>query len=79
MDLVKELYGVPVIISPGMIVGYRQKRVHRKKRINKKYAKLYGRVPLYDLEHIYKLDAQGEEKLVMSKGMFEKLIKEVSK
>ena len=57
-----------IIISPTMILGYKQKRLHHKRRINKKWGKRYGYSPIYDMEHVYVMGNQ----LFMSKGYYEK-------
>lgn len=56
-----------IIISPTMILGYKQKRLHHKRRINKKWRKRYGYSPIYDMEHVYLID----DRLIMSKGYYE--------
>ena len=56
-----------IIISPHMILGYKPKRVHHKRRINKKWQKRYGSIPIYDMEHVYVMGNQ----LFMSKGYYE--------
>ena len=40
----------PEVVSE--VIGYRQARVHRNKRINKKWRKRYGYVPVYDYTKI---------------------------
>ena len=62
-----------VIVSPHLILGYKQRRRHKKWRISKKWAKRYGFEPVYDMEHTYVIGNQ----IIMSQGMFDKLKKEV--
>lgn len=50
-----------------MILGYKQKRLHHKRRINKKWRNRYGYSPIYDMEHVYLID----DRLIMSKGYYE--------
>ena len=61
--------GYQIIISPIMILGYKQKRLHHKRRINKKWEKRYGHSPIYDMEHVY---IYGNY-LIMSQGYYDKL------
>ena len=60
--------GYQIIISPNMILGWKPKRVHHKRRINKKWQKRYGYSPIYDMEHVYVMGNQ----FFMSKGYYEK-------
>lgn len=46
-------FDLNIVVYPYFITGYEQRRTHRKKRINKKWAKIYGDKPIYDAEHIY--------------------------
>lgn len=71
MNDLATLTGVPVIVDPYMITGYKQRRTHKKKRINKKWLKNYGKVPIYDMKHIYHYG----NRVIMSQGMFDKLVK----
>ena len=59
--------GYQIIISPTMILGYKQKRLHHKRRISKKWRKRYGYSPIYDMEHVYLIG----DHLIMSKGYYE--------
>ena len=58
-----------IVISPYFTTGYKQYRTHRKKRINKKWAKIYGYEPVYDAEHTYLID----NKLYMSPAFYKRL------
>ncbi len=64
-----ELLGTPMIITD----CYKQRRKHKKKRINKKYAKKYGYVkrdlPIEDGK-VYKCDG----KLYMTQATYNKLM-----
>ena len=61
--------GIPIIITD----GYKQRRKHKKKRINKKWAKIYGYVkcglPIDDRK-IYKVDG----KLYMNQATYNRLM-----
>ena len=61
--------GYQIIVSPHMILGYKQKRTHHKRRISKKWAKRYGYSPIYDMEHVYLF----ENKIIMSAGYYKML------
>lgn len=61
--------GYQIIISPHMILGWKPKRSHHKRRINKKWAKRYGYSPIYDMEHVY----MHGNYLIMSQGYYDKL------
>ena len=37
-----------IIVNPNLIIGYKQARKHKKRRINKKWAKKYGNKPVWD-------------------------------
>lgn len=65
----EQFVGNEIIISPALITGYKQKRTHKKKRLNKKFLKRYGNEPIYDMEHVYYMDG----KIFMSQGMFDNL------
>jgi len=67
-----DLQGIPIIIDNRLIVGYKQKKTHKNKLINRIFLKLYGEEPIYDTEHIYNIDG----KMYMSPIMFDK-IKEI--
>ena len=62
-----ELTGTPIIISPFMTTT-KQARTHRKKRINKKWAKIYGDKTVYDTQHAYLIDG----KVYMSPAFYKK-------
>ena len=66
------LYGLPVVINPYMIIGYEQARKHKKKRINKKWAKRYGDKPVYDMKNAYMIK---DQMIVMSQGAWDKIKK----
>ena len=57
-----------IVVSPYFITGYEQRRTHRKKRINKKWAKIYGDKPVYDTQHAYLIDG----KVYMSPAFYKK-------
>ena len=61
--------GYQIIISPHMILGWKPKRSHHKRRINKKWQKRYGYSPIYDMEHVYLF----ENKIIMSAGYYKML------
>ena len=64
-----QLNGFNIVISPYFTTGYKQCRTHRKKRINKKWAKKYGDKPVYDTQHAYLIDNQ----FYMSPAFYNKL------
>lgn len=66
-----ELTGTPIIISP-FITTTKQARVHKKKRINKKWLKRYGMRSIDDIQTVYFIG----DKIYMSQGLFNKLLKE---
>lgn len=58
-----------IVVSPYLFTtGYEQRRTHRKKRINKKWAKIYGDKPVYDTQHAYLIDG----KVYMSPAFYKK-------
>ena len=58
-----------IIVSPHLVLGHKQARTHHKRRINKKWKKRYGTVPIYDMEHTYVY----KDMVIMSQGMFDLL------
>ena len=50
-----DLQGVPIIIDKRLIIGYKQRKIHKNKLINRIFLKLYGEEPIYDTEHIYNI------------------------
>ena len=60
--------GLQIIINPNLIVGYQQARKHKKRRINKKWAKKYGNKPVWD-DKVYIMG----DCVVMSPGTYGKL------
>ncbi len=69
MDIRNLIDGYQIMISPHMILGYKPKRPHHKRRINKKWEKRYGYSPIYDMEHVY----MHGNYLIMSQGYYDKL------
>lgn len=67
--------GMQIIVLPKYrvsdFVGYKQRRKHRKKRINKKWLKRYGKKPIYGPEKIYIID----NKLFMGPDTYKALMK----
>ena len=64
-----DLQGIPIIIDNRLIIGYKQRKIHKNKLINRIFLKLYGEEPIYDTEHIYNIDG----KMYMSPTMFDKI------
>ena len=64
-----DLQGIPIIIDNRLIIGYKQRKIHKNKLINRIFLKLYGKEPIYDTEHIYYIDG----KMYMSPTMFNKV------
>ena len=64
-----DLQGIPIIIDNRLIIGYKQRKIHKNKLINRIFLKLYGEEPIYDTEHIYTIDG----KAYMSQAMFDKI------
>ena len=65
--------GLPIVINNRLITGYKQKKSHKNKLINRILLRLYGTEPIYDTEHIYNIDG----KIYMSQAMFDRLLKVV--
>lgn len=59
--------GLDIVISPALILGYKRKKRHKKKRVDKKWLKRYGFAPIYDMEHVYIMG----NTIIMSKGLYE--------
>ena len=67
--MINLLQGIPIIIDNNLIVGYKQKKIHKNKLVNWIFLKLYGEEPIYDIEHIYNIN----NKMYMSPTMFDKV------
>jgi len=64
-----QLMGMKVIETE-LIMGYKQTKTHKRKRINKKWLKIYGKTPIYD-DNIYIIN----EMIITSKNTINKIRK----
>ena len=72
--------GQPVTVIPDNflpVLRYEQVRRHRKRRINKKWLKRYGTMPVYNQNVSYIVDTgNGRKEILVSKKVYERLREE---
>ena len=72
-----EVNGMPVNVVPNdhlPVTGYVQKRTHRKNRINKKWRKRYGCIPVHDENVAYIFDnPYAGKQILVSQKVYDKL------